>query len=284
MTDKIFSMGFPAFVRHVEELERPKLGEEEKDTFVFNTKTISFAYSALSPIITPDIDINLLNQALLYAHHPLVLFQLGTKFTNSGQLWRNVLQAHKAERVFFDILMKTEHELHEPTEKLEEVTKYILGVVLNESSNMTLRKAASYAIATLAFTTLSHIIPTGNKDHEIQHEHNNCVIGQYILKQLSNALKDDADNLSKFAQSDFAVFEAPEGVLFHNIEEELARNPIFHANAIPPSASLYSLSGDEWQRVLKREKEIHSKQGKNATETLQDICKNLVTEQVLKRI
>lgn len=43
------------------------------------------------------------------------------------------------------------------------------------------------------------------------------------------------------------------------------------------------MSNDEWQRVLRREKDIHSKQAKSATESLQDIRKSLVAEQIIKK-
>lgn len=74
---------------------------------------------------------------------------------------------------------------------------------------------------------MPHIIPTGNKDHEIQHEHNNCVVGQYVMKQLSEALKAANEALGRYQRVDFDVYQAPEGILYHNVEEELTRNPLF---------------------------------------------------------
>lgn len=248
-----------------EELSKPKHS--------YSTKTLIFAFLVLAPQLTEESKAADVAEVFIYCHHPLMLYQLSEKRTkkNVSELWDEYVKYRT--QGFTDAWFQNNISAIVP----------ILIDYLIISKNDLIREAAVYALTTATFMKQKETFNELLSPEE--------VAGQQILGALSDLLREHSNELIAVDDEDLAVFMVKDGTSYHDVESELANNPMFLKSKDDYESKKYSLTLAEWDDVMKKETDIHQKdllkqqkaKVKSEPRSIQDIRKMLVSNIILEK-
>lgn len=254
------------------ELEKDDEETSKTDIQPYTSKTLGEAFLGLAPVLNATSTVEDATGLLLYAHHPLILYQLSEKDTkrNVSKLWESYI--HQYGVSVLDLLRSN----------AAQTTDALIAKLVSE--DVYTREAAANALATLSF------IKQKATNNELVHSDE--ITGSIVLESLSKILRESSTVFQTLSEEDCEVFSTPANTTYHDIEVELANNPLYKSkDSMPLETPKYSLTPQEWEEVSKREEEIHIREkqrqqkekSKKEVRSVQEIRKALVTQKVLEK-
>lgn len=218
---QIRSLIFEGFIDYLRSIKASDISPEKR-------YSLSTAFLVLAPKITIETNATEIAKTIQLAHHPLFILNPNDygKYGKQERYWTTYEKLIKLNAS----LRKIIHQ------NLDDILSYLVSSQGIGSNIEYESKASSYAISSLI----------SKKDCE------------KILTQIGESLQKNFEIHSSFSKEDFAIFLTNPNEVHRDLDDEIESNPIFY-NIPEHKRNKYSLSRQEWEKILKDEQEIKKK-------------------------